>query len=181
MHIDDAHTWSVLRRIVAGFSTDHTLRQDLMQECAACLCQVEREKPGRTRSWYLLNCRFHVQHWLASGRSVDSPKRAGPNRRVQIDGVVEDAISEKFNTNGDLMEEIFARDMLASLLRRLRPREQHVLRGLAAGLTLREIAAERGISYPTVIRYRRKIARLVLELERPAMLFASPQMLPCEP
>jgi DNA-binding NarL/FixJ family response regulator len=100
---------------------------------------------------------------------------------VQIDGVAEDAISEKFNTNGDLMEEIFARDMLASLLRRLGPREQHVLRGLAAGLTLREIAAERGISYPTVIRYRRKIARLVLELERAPMRFASPQLLPCEP
>jgi hypothetical protein len=164
MDIDDARTWSLLRRIVANLSDNLTLQQDLTQECAVHLCQVERDQPDRTTSWYLLSCRFHAQHWLAAGRSVDSFKRASQRLMKQIDGVVEDEFSEVDHTNGDVMEQICARDLAATLLCRLGPREQVVFRGLAAGSTLREIASNQDLSYPTALRSRRKIAKLVSEL-----------------
>src|SRR2546427_11487706 len=34
--------------------------------------------PGQQRSWYLQSCRFHMQHYLDSGRSIDSLKRGAP-------------------------------------------------------------------------------------------------------
>src|SRR5262245_27216021 len=106
MPLDDAKAYSVLRRIVAGLSIDFALRQDMMQECLLRLTQLEVEKPGQTRSWYLRNCRFHLLHWLASGRSVDSPKRAGSHQRVHLDEMAEDAIWEKSHAKSQLMEEI---------------------------------------------------------------------------
>jgi hypothetical protein len=164
MDIDDPRTWSVLRKIVASLSDNLTLQQDLVQECAVHLCRVERDQPDRTTSWYVLSCRFHAQHWLALGRSVDSFKRASQRATHQIDGVVDDEFSEANHTNGDVMEQICARDLAATLLCRLGPREQMVFRGLAAGSTLREIASDHEMSYPTALRSRRKIARLVGEL-----------------
>jgi hypothetical protein len=168
MDIDDPRTWGVLRRIVASLSDNLTLQQDLMQECAVHLCQVEREQPDHTTSWYLLSCRFHARHWMTAGRSVDSLKRASQRAIHQIDGVVEDEFSEANHTNGDVMEQICARDLAVTLLCRLGPREQIVFRGLAAGSTLREIASDHDMSYPTALRYRRKIASLVSELDRPS-------------
>src|SRR5437899_5926931 len=83
--VEDALMRGSLRRIVAGLTVDPVLQQDMLQECLVCLWRVESDKPGRTRSWYLQNCRFHVQHWLASGRSVDSPKRARVDNLISID------------------------------------------------------------------------------------------------
>src|ERR1041385_2924479 len=83
--VEDACMRGSLRKIVAGFTVDPVLQQDMLQECLVCLWRVEGEKPGRTRSWYLQNCRFHVQHWLAAGRSVDSPKRARGDKLISLD------------------------------------------------------------------------------------------------
>jgi hypothetical protein len=177
MHVENAKAWNVLRRIVAGLSMDLVLRQDMMQECLLWLSRVERERPGHTMSWYLRNCRFHLQHWLASGRSVDSLKRSGHAQKVHIDEVVDDGTIERIQTNGDPMEEIFARDIISSLLRHLRPPEQKVLHGLARGLTLREVASELDLSYPTALRYRRKIARLVTKLNSPLLAGRRPKAL----
>jgi hypothetical protein len=71
MLIEEPGIRESLRQIVNRFTDRDDLRQDLMQECLVRLWKVESEKPGRTRSWYLQNCRFHVQHWLAAGRSLD--------------------------------------------------------------------------------------------------------------
>src|SRR5947207_15284341 len=85
MLIEDATFCELLRRIIAQFTADKVLQDDLMQECLIRLWRLESEEPGRTRSWYLQNCRFHVQHWLAAGRSLDSPKRANGDLRLTID------------------------------------------------------------------------------------------------
>ena len=76
MLIEETQILVLLRRIVAGFTADSVLQADLMQECLFHLWKIEREKPGQTRSWYLQSCRFHLQHYLTSGRSLDSHKRA---------------------------------------------------------------------------------------------------------
>jgi hypothetical protein len=76
---------------------------------------MESEEPGRTRSRYLQNCRFHVQHWLATGRSVDSLKRTNGDNRVTIDSVSDDLPVEGYHTNGEFFEVISANDLLATL------------------------------------------------------------------
>src|SRR5262245_46884099 len=92
MLIENTGVLNALCKIVNSFTSDPVLQQDLMQECLIHLWRVENEKPGRTKSWYLQSCRYHVQHWLALGRSVDSPKRSKSDSRLALD---EDEV-EKF-------------------------------------------------------------------------------------
>jgi DNA-directed RNA polymerase specialized sigma24 family protein len=162
--VEDAGMCGSLRKIVAGLSVDPVLQEDLLQECLVCLWRVESEKPGRTRSWYLQNCRFHVQHWLASGRSVDSPKRARGDKLVSIHGGDAETALEEHHTNGDMFDAISFQDLVATLASRLKPDERAVLQGLADGLLLREVALKAGLSYPTALKYRRKIATLAVKL-----------------
>jgi len=159
MLIEDTKFCQLLRRIVTRFSADRVLQDDLMQECLIRIWRLEREEPGRTRSWYLQNCRFHLQHWLASGRSVDSPKRTNGDNRVTIDEVGED-----YHTNGEFFEGISANDLVSTLAAFLKPNENALLGGLADGLVLQDIALKLKLSYPTALKYRRKIAALTIKL-----------------
>src|SRR5206468_9208579 len=93
MLIEDVKICHSVQRIISRLTADQALQDDLMQECLIRLWQLESEEPGRTRSWYLQNCRFHLQHWLASGRSLDSRKRANGDNRITLDGD-NDALSE---------------------------------------------------------------------------------------
>jgi len=164
MLIEDARMCESLRRIVNGFTGDPTLQQDMLQECLVCLWKIESEKPGRTRSWYLQNCRFHVQHWLAAGRSLDSHKRAHGGNRVVLNGAEEEEALNCHHTNGELFEAVSVQDLVSTLAPLLKPGERTVLRGLAEGLILREIALKSGVSYPTALKYRRRIAALAFRL-----------------
>src|SRR2546426_7885742 len=134
MLIEDATFCELLRRIVIRFTADRVLQDDLMQECLIRIWRLESEEPGRTRSWYLQNCRFHVQHWLASGRSVDSPKRARGDKWVRLDGSDAEAALEEHHTNGEMFDAISFQDLVATLASRLKPDERAVLQGLADGL-----------------------------------------------
>ena len=162
--IEQPEILEVMRQIVAGFTSDPALQADLMQESLFHLWKVEREKPGRTRSWYLQSCRFHVQHWLALGRSLDSPKRANGNNPVVINGDGEDPALSEYHTNGELFETVCFQDTVSTLAIRLKPRERVVLGGLSEGLRLGEIVSESGLSFPTVLKYRRNIASLTCKL-----------------
>jgi DNA-binding CsgD family transcriptional regulator len=164
MLIEDVRMCESLRRIVNGFTGDPTLQQDMLQECLVCLWKIESEKPGRTRSWYLQNCRFHVQHWLAAGRSLDSHKRAHGGNRVALNDTEEEEALNGYHTNGELFEAVSVRDLVSTLAPLLKPLERTVLRGLAEGLVLREIALKSGLSYPTALKYRRRIAALAFRL-----------------
>jgi DNA-binding CsgD family transcriptional regulator len=135
-----------------------------MQECLIRLWRLESEHPGRTRSWYLQNCRYHLQHLLVAGRSVDSLKRAIGDNRIPIDGVSDELPADWYHTNGELLEMVSARDIVLTLADHLRPREQKVLGGLADGLVLRDVALKAKLSYPTALKYRRKIAALTIKL-----------------
>ena len=164
MLIEDASIVESLGRIVARFTEDPVLREDLGQECLVRLWMIESEKPGRTRSWYLQNCRFHLQHWLASGRSLDSLKRAIGDKRITIDGINDEPVLEWYHTNGEVLEIVSVRDIIATLARYLKPRESAMLGGLADGLMLRDIAISLKLSYPTALKYRRRIAALTIKL-----------------
>jgi len=162
--LEDAKIIESLHGIVSRFSMDPTSRQDMIQECLVCLWVAENENPGRTVSWYLQRCRFHVQHWLVLGRSLDSPKRASTANRILIDGQDEEPALAEHHTNGEVLDNVCIRDLIATLAKRLKPSERHVLGGLAAGFTLREVASKSKLSYPTALKYRRKIAALTLKL-----------------
>ena len=164
MLIEDATFCELLRKIVAQFTADRALRDDLMQECLLRIWRLESEEPGRTRSWYLQNCRFHVQHWLASGRSVDSLKRDKGDNRATIDSVSDETPVDGYHTNGEFFEGISAKDLVSTLADFLKPHESALLEGLADGLVLQDIALKLKLSYPTALKYRRKIAALTIKL-----------------
>ncbi|MCI0744865.1 MAG: hypothetical protein L0Y58_05600 [Verrucomicrobia subdivision 3 bacterium] len=153
-----------LRAIVAKLTDDEAVREDLMQECLIHLWRVEKKRPGKTRSWYLQSCRFHAQHVLASGRSVDSLKRSTGEKRVIIDNFSDALPCDDYHTNGELLEWVSARDMVSTLDLHLRGQEKALLRGLADGMIMREIASELKLSYPTALKYRRKIAATTARL-----------------
>jgi len=146
MLVDDGRMWTSLRRIIAGISRDPVLQKDLMQECLVCLWRAECEKPGRTRSWYLQNCRFHAQHFLQLGKSIDSLKRTRGESCVTIDGGDNEPALEHFHTNGELFETVSFQDFVSTLASRLKPHEREVLRGLAEGCVLRDIASRSRLS-----------------------------------
>src|SRR5260370_15945719 len=133
MLVEGAQTRELLRKIVAGFTQDPHLQQDLMQECLLHLWKLERSRPGRTRSWYLQGCRFHLQHYLALGRSLDSLKRANGGNRIAIDGDDQEPALHEHHTNGELFETVSFADLVWTLKRQVSPRESCVLGGLADG------------------------------------------------
>jgi DNA-directed RNA polymerase specialized sigma24 family protein len=164
MLVEDALIHESLQQIVAVLTRDRVLHPDLMQECLIHLWKLQSEKPGHTRSWYLQNCRFHIQHWLASGRSVDSLKRNSTDKRIPISGNDEEPAWEEYYTSGDLFEGVSFHDVVSTVGRQLKPRQRQVLYGLADGMVLREIASELGLSYPTALKCRRTIARVITKL-----------------
>jgi DNA-directed RNA polymerase specialized sigma24 family protein len=162
--IDDAGIRQTLRKIITRLTPNPALQDDLMQECLIRLWRLESEEPGHTRSWYLQNCRFHLQHFLASGRSLDSLKRA---HHVTIDGVGDGFPLDREMTTVEPREVAIVRDIVATLAGHLKPCESAVLGGLADGMVLQEIAAKLNLSYPTALKYRRKIAALSIKLGIP--------------
>src|SRR6266404_1014256 len=162
--IEDAALQSSLRQIVARLTGNPVLQEDLMQESLIHLWEIERNRPGRTRSWYLQSCSFHIRHRLVAGRSLDSPKRAREDKRIAIDESDSEAALPEYHTNGELFEAVSFRDTFSTLAKHLKPGEQVVLCGLAEDLAIREIASKFGLSRPTVLKYRRKIAALTIRL-----------------
>lgn len=164
MLIDDLQTLEQLGRIVVRLTSNPALREDLMQEALIHLWQVQEQTPGQTKNWYLQNCRFHLLHYLALGRSVDSPKRRGsqvhpPDQDDELDNWL-----DRFEGPDSVIQDVSARDILDSLSKLLSAREMSILQWLAEGLATREIARRLGISHPMVIKHRRKIAALAKTL-----------------
>lgn len=164
MLIEDIQTLEQLGKIVVRLTSNPALREDLMQEALIHLWQVQEQQPGQTKNWYLQNCRFHLLHYLALGRSVDSPKRRASQVHPPEQDEDSDNWLDRFEGPDSVLQDVSARDILNSLSRLLSPREVSILQWLAEGLGTREIARRIGISHPMVIKHRRKIAALAKKL-----------------
>src|SRR6266571_4749171 len=70
---EDASLRESLTQIIRGLTPNAALREDLLQEALIHLWLTETRRPSQTRSWYLQSSKFHLQQYLVSGRSVDSP------------------------------------------------------------------------------------------------------------
>ena len=81
-----------------------------------------------------------------------------------IDGDDEDPALGEYHTNGEVFEAVCFQDVVSTLARHLKPCERVVLGGLSGALRLGEIVAESGLSHPTVLKYRRKIASMTRKL-----------------
>ena len=154
-----------LVRLVQKVTSDVTLREDLMQEAMVHFWQMEARRPGQTRSWYMQSCRFHLQHYLASGRSVDSVKRRQGRLPFAYETEDGEGIPEQSDAGNSVLTSVNARELMSLLSDHLQPQEKAVLECLAEGRGLREIGRELQMSHTMVIRHRRKIAALLNKLE----------------
>jgi len=165
MLFEDAGVREALRRVVGRFASDPQLKDELLQECLVHLWLVESEKPGRTLSWYLQSCRFHLHHWFHLGRSLDSPKRSSAENRLPLEETEDSGLQSVFLSDYQLPGIVSFNDLLAALAPYLTEREKRVLHGLAIGLPLRAIAARFDISYPTALKCRKRIAEVMTRLD----------------
>jgi DNA-binding CsgD family transcriptional regulator len=135
-----------------------------MQEALLHLWRIERERPGQRISWYLQSCRFRLQHYLVTGRSVDSAKR----RAAQVPMAEEDSDAtisiDHLAVQYSELNRTSARDIVSSIAPRLKPKELAVLYCLSDGLNTSDIVRSLNLSAPTVTKYRRKIAAVAAEL-----------------
>ena len=180
MAIDDLQTLERLRKLVTRLTADVSLREDLLQEALVHLWKMQQLEPGHTESWYLQGCRYHLQHRLAFGRSIDSPKRSSSRVHPSDDGEDHDSLLEVCDdevTSDVVRAEVSARDMITSMSKRLNEFEQTILKYLADGLGIGEIAKRLNISLPTVAKHRRKIAELATKLD--SFSFPEYQRKPC--
>ena len=164
MLIDQCDVCELLRDVVQRLTNNLWQQQDLMQEALVHLWLREARYPGQTKSWYLQSCRFHLQHYMDSGRSVDSVKRRGHQIPLLQNEDGDTPLLEPWTTDNGIFSQISAHELLTILSQRLTPREKAILDCLADGLGAREIARKLNISHPTAIKSRRKIAKLVIEL-----------------
>src|SRR5207249_6005209 len=74
----------LLVRMIGMITPNFALREDLLQEALIHLWLTKTRRPGQTRSWYLQSSKFHLQHYLASGCSVDSPKRGHGHSHIDV-------------------------------------------------------------------------------------------------
>ena len=168
--VNDFMTVAKLRRIAETMSSDLSEHEDLVQESLLHLWLTEIRRPGQTTSWYLQSCRFHLQHYLARGRSVDSRKRC--ISRTNLFESSEPMRPELDLTPGchDASAETYLNDDIRVLSARLTPVEKKMLDYLMDGLTLRDAALKLGISFPTALKRRRRIAALFKRLTQLPLL-----------
>jgi len=166
MFVDELSTRDSLVRMVRRMTANLALREDLLQEALIHLWLTEARRSGQTRSWYLQSCKYHLLHYLASGRSVDSAKRRGGQLQATNDFDEWD-LPEETDSGNSVLTWVSARDIIALLSPQLLPHEKAVLHCFADGLGPREIGRKLKMSHTMVIKHRRRIASLFNRLEFP--------------
>ena len=164
MLIDRKATHKVVRQIVIRVTANRALHEDLTQEAIIHLWLRETERPGQKECWYFQSCRFFLQNFLRSGRSVDSARRHQALLPLdeafeRADGSYDGAIS-----GASVPALVSARETNDLLTRWLTTRERQILDLLEQGHSAREIAAKLDTSHTSVIRCRQRIAALAIKL-----------------
>src|SRR5258708_27983575 len=119
MFVDELSTRDSLVRMVRRMTANLALREDLLQEALIHLWLTEIGRPSQTKSWYLQSCKYHLLHYLASGRSVDSAKRRNNQLELdrdsgELDGFVEEEIADN-----SVLTWVCARDIISLLSSKL--------------------------------------------------------------
>lgn len=162
---DDPSVRENLGRVVRNLTCDPTFQDDLIQEAMIHFWLMETRRPKQTRSWYLQSCKYHLRHYLLSGRSIDSPKRRAGQVTHDSDRDGHDTWPWLSDGGDSVVADVSVRDLISQLSPHLLPSEKAVLAELADGLGAREIGRKLRVSHTLVIKQRRKIAALLLRLE----------------
>src|SRR6266404_3881820 len=123
MFVDELSTRESLVRMVRRMTANLALREDLLQEALIHLWLTETRRPGQTKSWYLQSCKYHLLHYLASGRSVDSGKRRAGQLEFDPDEDDRDGFSQEVEGENSVFAWVSARDIISLLSRRLSSQE----------------------------------------------------------
>lgn len=167
MHFDEPSIQDSLLQIIRRMTGNPTLRDDLLQEALIHFWLTESRRPGQTKSWYLQSCKFHLQHYLASGRSLDSNKRKAGQTAVEYWTDDQEDMFEQLDSGHSVITLVSTREIISLLSQQLLPHEKAVLHCLADGLGPREIGRRLNISHTMAIKHRCKIAQLLTRLEAP--------------
>lgn len=181
MLVDEPKIKELIGRLVRKATSNPALWDDLRQEAMIHLWLTEVHRPGQTRSWYMQSCKFHMLHYLASGRSVDSIKRREGQMPYETQLEEQSEHPDLADPGACVLSSVSARELVSMLSRRLLPVERAVLNCLADGLGPREIGRRLNISHTMVLKHRNKIASSLASLEhspRPSRLLAMPVLPP---
>ena len=154
MYVDEGSTKESLNRMIRRITPDGTLREDLLQEALIHLWLTEARRPSQTRSWYLQSCKYHLLHYLASGRSVDSAKRRGAQLDLSHATAEDQQYFDHADSDNSVLGWVSARDIMSLLSPQLQPHERAVLDCFAEGLGPREIGRKLKMSHTMVIKHR---------------------------
>ena len=168
MYFDEPSIRDSLLQLIRRMTSDTALRDDLLQEALIHFWLTETRRPSQTRSWYMQSCKFHIQHYLASGRSLDSNKRRFSQTTFEVDDEESEAI-ELLDSGQSVVTVVSTRELISLLSKQLLPHEMAVLHCLADGLGPREIGRRLNISHTMAIKHRCKIAELLTRLEAPPL------------
>jgi len=172
MFVDERATRDSLARMIRRLTANLALREDLLQEALVHIWLTEVGRPSQTKSWYLQSCKYHLLHYLASGRSVDSAKRRNNQLEWERDSYDLDGLVDENKADNSVFTWVSARDIVSLLSSQLSGQEKAVLDCFAEGLGPREIGRKLRMSHTMVIKHRRKIATLFNRLEPPVSLHA---------
>ena len=167
MYFEEPSIQDSLLQMIRRMTSNPTLREDLLQEASIHFWLTESRRPGQTRSWYLQSCKFHVQHYLASGRSLDSNKRRAGQATVESWSTEPEDVFDQLDSGHSVVTLVSTREIISLLSQHLLPHEKAVLHCLADGLGPREIGRRLNISHTMAIKHRCKIAQLLTRLESP--------------
>src|SRR5437016_13612798 len=103
---EDAPLRESLTQIIRGLTPNAALREDLLQEAWIHLWLTETRRPGQTKSWYLQSAKFHVLHYLTSGRSVDSRKRWRCYSHFESDCVLPEELSDQVDPDDSVLSQL---------------------------------------------------------------------------
>ncbi len=166
MFVEDIKVHLLVREVVRAVAPDGQWHDDLVQEALVHFVRIERAQPGQTLGWYLQSCRFHVRDWLRRGRSLDALKRRHLGRSFDERGAGSDSGSrpEPMARDGNVVEEVSARDVLNQLNQRLGPLDRLILGELVSGAGVRETARQLALSHPAIVQRRHRIAAVATRL-----------------
>lgn len=139
-----------IESVIARLTPCPHFREDLRQEARLFLWQHRISSPD---SYHTQSCRFHLQHVLAAGRSIDSAKRAAGNIASETTEEPFDAPAEET----DLAGLIDATQLARLISTRLTPRAAEVFSLLLDGYGITEVGRLLGISHVAVLKHRKQI------------------------
>lgn len=153
---------STIESIIAHLSSCPHTQADLRQEAELFLLQSEL---GNTDSFYAQGVRFHLQHVLSKGRSVDSPKRNGFNIANESSQATDPFdIDSVEGRCANIAEETHVLDIIETLCKNLSPRTKSIFLLLVDGHSVTEVAKTIGVTHAAVCHHRKEIQRVYIRV-----------------